>query len=92
MSDTTQPEMMRAVVQDVYGGPEVLHMADVPRPQPGPQDVRVRVHAAAVNPVDAKVRRCRRGGRGGPNAPKILGWTAPALWTRWGGHGLCAGR
>ena len=79
MTETTQPDMMRAVVQDVYGGPAVLHMADVPRPTPGPQDVRVRVHAAAVNPVDAKVRRGGPEGAPVPAAPKILGWDGAGI-------------
>lgn len=67
-------ESMRAVVQAVYGGPDVLHMADVPRPAPGQRDLRIRVHAAAVNPVDAKVRRGGPAGEPVPDAPKILGW------------------
>jgi NADPH:quinone reductase-like Zn-dependent oxidoreductase len=43
---------MRAVVQDVYGGPETLALVDdLPRPQvSGPQDVLVRVRAAGVDP------------------------------------------
>ena len=39
-----------------YGGPEVLRLEDVPDPTPRPRDVLVRVHAAAVNPVDWKAR------------------------------------
>lgn len=39
-----------------YGGPEVLRVEDVPKPSPGPRDLLVRVRAAAVNPVDWKVR------------------------------------
>jgi len=47
---------MRAISQDVAGGPEVLHLVDLPRPVPGPTEVLVRVHAAGVNPTDAKTR------------------------------------
>lgn len=72
-------ESMRAVVQDVYGAPDVLRLAEVPRPVPGPQDVRVRVHAAAVNPVDAKVRRGGPAGTPVPDAPKILGWDGAGI-------------
>lgn len=39
-----------------YGGPEVLRLDEVPRPSPGPRDVLIRVRAAAVNPVDCKIR------------------------------------
>jgi len=32
---------MRAISQDVAGGPEVLHLVDLPRPVPGPTEVLV---------------------------------------------------
>ncbi len=51
MTDT-----MRSVGQRVLGGPEVLEILEVPRPEPGPGEVLVRVRAASVNPVDWKVR------------------------------------
>lgn len=47
---------MRAVAIDRFGGPEVLHLIDAPLPEPGPGDVRVRVAAAGVNPLDYKIR------------------------------------
>lgn len=47
---------MRAIRQEVLGGPEVLELVDVPRPDPGPTEVLVRVTAAGVNPVDYKTR------------------------------------
>lgn len=43
---------MRAVTFDGYGGVEVLRISDVPRPQPGPQELLVRVRAAALNRAD----------------------------------------
>lgn len=43
---------MRAIVLDSYGGPEVLSMADVPEPVPGPDEVLVQVAATAVNRAD----------------------------------------
>jgi NADPH:quinone reductase-like Zn-dependent oxidoreductase len=43
---------MRAIEQDRFGGPEVLTMVDADRPEPGPAEVLVRVHAASVNPTD----------------------------------------
>ena len=43
---------MKAVVQDTYGGPEVLRLDEVDRPALGDDAVLVRVHAAAVNPPD----------------------------------------
>ncbi len=47
---------MKAVRVHEYGGPEVLRYEDAPRPVPGAGEVLVRVHAAAINPVDWKVR------------------------------------
>lgn len=48
--------MTRAVVFDEYGGPEVLHLAELPDPEPGPGQVRIRVRAAGVQPADTKLR------------------------------------
>ena len=48
---------MRRVVYDVTGGPEVLRLEEAPVPEPGPGEVRVRVHRSGVNPTDWKSRR-----------------------------------
>ena len=45
-----------AVEYDAYGGPEVLRLRRIAAPQPAPEEVVVKVHAASVNPVDWKVR------------------------------------
>ncbi|MFI1770003.1 NADP-dependent oxidoreductase [Streptomyces sp. NPDC020800] len=67
-------DTMRAVVQDGFGGPEVLRVQQVPRPVPLPTEVLVRVHAAGINPVDWKTR----GGTGMAGVlgepPFTLGW------------------
>ncbi len=52
---------MRAIVVAAPGGPEVLQLADVPRPQPGPGEVLIRVAAAGVNFADVGRRRGRTG-------------------------------
>lgn len=44
--------MSRAVVFESFGGPEVLELRDVPDPQAGPGEVRVRVSTASLNPLD----------------------------------------
>jgi NADPH:quinone reductase-like Zn-dependent oxidoreductase len=47
---------MRAVVVRHYGGLEALEVIDAPVPEPGRGQVRIRVEAAAVNPVDIATR------------------------------------
>jgi NADPH:quinone reductase-like Zn-dependent oxidoreductase len=47
---------MKAVVFSEYGDPDVLRMGDVEIPEPGPEQVRIRVRAAGVNPFDWKLR------------------------------------
>jgi len=59
---------MKAVVFEDFGGPEVLHLAEVEAPAPGPKQVRIRVHSAGVNPVDFKIRA----GLMRPNLPAKL--------------------
>ncbi|GAB2927183.1 NADP-dependent oxidoreductase [Nonomuraea fastidiosa] len=68
------PPTMRAITQDTFGGPEVLHLAEVPRLAPLPTEILVRVHAAGVNPVDWKTRQGSgmAGVLGDP--PFVLGW------------------
>jgi NADPH:quinone reductase-like Zn-dependent oxidoreductase len=39
------------------GGPEVLNLEDVDAPEPGEDEVLIRVHAVSVNPIDWKFRR-----------------------------------
>ncbi len=48
---------MLAIVQDRYGGPEVLELREVPDPEPGPLQVRVRVRASSVNAADWHMMR-----------------------------------
>jgi len=67
-------ENMKAVRIHNYGGPEVLKFEDAPRPQPGNGEVLVRIHAAAVNPVDWKVRAGRLKERIQYPLPLIPGW------------------
>ena len=44
-------------MQDEYGGLEVLKVAEVPVPHPGPGEVLVRVHAASINEWDQGLMR-----------------------------------
>jgi NADPH:quinone reductase-like Zn-dependent oxidoreductase len=61
--------MMKAILVHQSGGPEMLKLDNVPRPQPGSEEILIRVMAAGVNPVDAYVRSGRFGGGKLPFTP-----------------------
>jgi len=71
---------MRSIAQVEFGGPEVLREIDMPVPVVSGGDLRVRVHAVAVNPVDVKVRT-NWGGFGAlqPGNPVVTGWDAAGV-------------
>jgi NADPH2:quinone reductase len=49
-------EQTRAVRFDSYGGPEVLYVTDIARPEPGAGEVLVEIKAAGINPGEAGIR------------------------------------
>ncbi|MDT8913061.1 NADP-dependent oxidoreductase [Amycolatopsis sp. PS_44_ISF1] len=51
-SQAPPADRSRAVRLDSFGGPEVLNVREVPVPEPGPGQLRVRVTAAGLNPMD----------------------------------------
>ena len=59
--------------------PEALQDIALPRPQPGPRDLLVRVEAASVNPVDAKLRGPRPGAPALLDQPRVLGFDAAGV-------------
>ncbi|HEX9537357.1 MAG TPA: NADP-dependent oxidoreductase [Streptosporangiaceae bacterium] len=66
------PQRMRAILQQAFGGPEVLQLAQVDRPAPLATEVLVRVTAVGVNPVEPIIRSGQFPLIGQP--PFILGW------------------
>jgi NADPH2:quinone reductase len=48
---------MKAAVLTRFGGPDAFELREVPVAEVGPRQVRVRVHATAVNPLDYQIRR-----------------------------------
>ncbi|MFE9404096.1 NADPH:quinone reductase [Streptomyces sp. NPDC006530] len=48
---------MKSVIRTTAGGPEVLQLVERPVPEPGPGEVRVRMHVSGVNPTDWRSRR-----------------------------------
>lgn len=65
---------MRAVVYDSYGSTDVLRLAEMPLPRIGADEVRVRVHATAVNPKDTFIRKGRFKLLSGMGFPKRIGF------------------
>lgn len=63
--------MSRAVIHETFGGPEVLQLRDVPEPHAGPGEVRVRVTAAGLNPMDWMLASA-------PEAAEQFGITLPS--------------
>ncbi|MGC4975569.1 NADP-dependent oxidoreductase [Streptomyces sp. DT199] len=55
---------MRAVVVNSFGGPDVVEVVETEVPVPGAREVRIKVAAASLNPVDAGVRAGVFGGAG----------------------------
>jgi NADPH:quinone reductase-like Zn-dependent oxidoreductase len=58
---------MKAIVQERFGSPDVLQFVDVDQPGIGPDEVLVRVHAAALNPYDWHIMR------GDPYVARLMG-------------------
>ena len=65
---------MKAIRIHGYGDVDTLSYEDAPLPEPGTTDVRVRVHAAAVNPVDWKIRAGYLAEVVPHQMPLTLGW------------------
>lgn len=65
---------MKAIRFHEYGGPEVLRYEDAPKPEAGPGEALVRVHAAGINPLDWKIRAGYLQAMLAYPLPLILGW------------------
>ena len=70
---------MKAIRMHEYGGPDVLTLEEAPRPTAGENEVLVRVHAAAVNPVDCVIRAGYAQGWFQHFMPRILGGDAAGV-------------
>jgi NADPH:quinone reductase-like Zn-dependent oxidoreductase len=63
---------MRAVIQETFGGPEVLKVVELPSPSALPTELVVRVKAVGINPVEGFIRSGAFPLLGQP--PFVLGW------------------
>jgi NADPH:quinone reductase-like Zn-dependent oxidoreductase len=67
---------MRAIAVEGFGGRDRLKILDLPTPEPGPDDILVRVRAAGVGPWDIKIREGLFGNR---SFPHVLGVEAAGI-------------
>jgi NADPH:quinone reductase-like Zn-dependent oxidoreductase len=70
---------MRAVAVNAWGGREQLELVEVDPPPVAPDGVLVRVRAAGVNPVDAKIRGGSMANALPFHFPVIIGWDAAGV-------------
>jgi NADPH:quinone reductase-like Zn-dependent oxidoreductase len=66
-----EDRMSRAIIYEQFGGPEVLELRDVPEPHAGAAEVRVRVTAIGLNPMDPGIAAK-------PELAAMFGVSAPA--------------
>jgi len=65
---------MKSIAFPRYGPPEVLTAMDLPISEPGPGQIRIKVHASTVNPIDWKIRRGSMRFILPMRLPKVPGW------------------
>ncbi|WP_225803808.1 NADP-dependent oxidoreductase [Streptomyces sp. NK15101] len=75
---------MKAISYSRYGGPEVLEYGELPDPKVGPDEVLVKVRAAAVNPVDWKAQAGYLDGMLDAVFPVVPGWDVSGVVVRLG--------
>lgn len=68
---------MKAVVAEAYGPPEVLRVAQIPKPSPCGHEVLVRIKASAVNSADVRTRTLNAPTLLKPIMRSVLGFTRP---------------
>jgi NADPH:quinone reductase-like Zn-dependent oxidoreductase len=66
-ADSATGDPMKAIVQDRFGPPDTLQLIDAQKPEIGPGEVLLKVHAAAVNPYDWHMLR------GDPRIARLMG-------------------
>jgi NADPH:quinone reductase len=70
----SQDQTMRTMAIQAFGGPEQLQILRLPLPQPRANQVRVRIQAIGVNPIDLGTREGRVVALENAHFPMVLGW------------------
>lgn len=70
---------MRAIAIDQFGGVETLKVVSLPEPKPKADEIRIRVIAAGVNPVDWKIREGLLKDLFPHHFPLVLGWDVAGI-------------
>jgi NADPH:quinone reductase-like Zn-dependent oxidoreductase len=68
---------MKAVTYQTYGKPDVLNLVDIPRPEPTPGEILVRIRATTVNSGDVRMRAFDVPGPFRIPARFVMGWPSP---------------
>lgn len=77
--------MMKAIVIDQYGDKEELKEKELSKPEPDADEVLIEIQAAAVNPIDWKLRYGYLKERFSFDFPIVLGWDAAGIVEKTGG-------
>ncbi|MEU6788490.1 alcohol dehydrogenase catalytic domain-containing protein [Nonomuraea angiospora] len=84
--------MSTAITFSEYGGPEVLTLSEVPVPEPAPGQIHIRVRAAAVNPIDVRIRAGIMQDAFPAEFPHLPGWDVAGVVDKVGeGAGFAVG-
>src|SRR6266516_2169942 len=83
---TAETAMMKAVVAHEYGGPEVLELEEVARPEPKENEALVRVIASGVNPADPLTLSGKYAREFGTHLPLIPGYDMAGIVEKTGAN------
>ena len=84
LSNSQTPESMEVILISKFGGPDVLELQQIPVPVPAEDEILIRVHAAAINPVDTSVRSGRAASLSGATLPYVPGFDVSGVVERKG--------